>query len=304
MLGADWGEREPAQGAAESTGELQVEGWSSVPKEHSLTQQRMTDFLNPAAAPEATIGVPEWPTQHNERSNIGTARCSTDPGTYESSGGSPCGADQSIVEGGNTKNESLYDDNSSKRPGEDLVDLEDSPGVAGGNPILTGESEAKNPTILVEPGGTVTPSGKIGVKQNGMEGEGNTKTTFDGSNQNGNIDSNVCEFKRGGMCKKHGVKGSRTVKSTKVWNKRKDGTFAWVWKKQTIYTCAVEPDSRERPSPTSGMVTESDISTLGVGNQTKGATCEVFSGVVTRAGANLDRTEHEQKINRKSNEDL
>ena len=105
-----------------------------------------------------------------------------------------------------------------------------------------------------------------------------------------------CEFKRGGMCKKHGVKGTRTVKSTKVWNKRKDGTFAWVCKKQTIYTCAVEPDNREHPSPTSGMVTENDISTLGVGNQTNGTTCEVISGVVmTGAGANLDRTEHEQK---------
>ena len=169
---------------------------------------------------------------------------------------------------------------------------------------MNGEVEAKKQLDLVESGGTVTPSSKNKGQQNGMEGEGNTKTTFDDNNLNGNDNQNGCEFKRGGMCKKHGVKGTRTVKSTKVWNKRKDGTFAWVWKKQTVYTCAVEPDNREHPSPTSGMVTESDISTLGMENQTNGTTCEVFSGVViTGAGASLDRIEHEQKIGRISNAD-
>ena len=68
----------------------------------------------------------------------------------------------------------------------------------------------------------------------------------------------------------------------------------------------MEPDNREHPSPTSGMATENDISALalGVENRTNGTTCEVFSGVViTGAGANLDRIEHEQKIGRISNAD-
>ena len=107
-----------------------------------------------------------------------------------------------------------------------------------------------------------------------------------------------------GMCKKHGVKGTKSVISTKVWSKRKDGIFAWLWKKQTMYKCTVEPGIVERPSPTSCMVIENDISTQGMEKQTNGTTCEVISGVViTGAGANLDKKEHDQRIRRISNED-
>ena len=195
------------------------------------------------------------------------------------------------MEGGNT--EFLFEDNNSKNTEKGLMDLDDGQGMVGGNQILNGDLETRKQLNRVESGGTVTPSSEKKGKQNGMEGEGNTKTTFEDNNLNG---TNGCEFKRGGVCKKHGVKGIRSVKSTKVWNKKKDGMFAWVWKKQTVYTCAVEPDIRGHPSPTSGMATENDISTQGMEKQTNGTTCGVFSGeIITGAGANLDRTEHEQK---------
>ena len=60
-----------------------------------------------------------------------------------SGGGSPCEADQRIVEGGNTENEFLYDDSSNKKTEEGLVDLEDNQGMVGGNRILNGKLETK-----------------------------------------------------------------------------------------------------------------------------------------------------------------
>ena len=80
------------------------------------------------------------------------------------------------------------------------MDLEDSQGMVGGNRISNGEVEAQKQLNLVESGGTVTPSSKNKGQQNGMEGEGNTKTTFDDNNLNGNNNQNGCEFKRGGIC--------------------------------------------------------------------------------------------------------
>ena len=138
------------------------------------------------------MGVPDWPTQQNERSNGGTTGCPTDPITSVSGGGSPCEEDQRIVEGGST--EILYDNSSNKKTEEGLVDLEDSQGIVDGNRILNGNLETKKQLNLVDSGGTVTPSSKNKGKQNGMEGEGNTKTTFDDNNLNGNNNQNGCEW--------------------------------------------------------------------------------------------------------------
>ena len=48
-----------------------------------------------------------------------------------------------------------------------------------------------------------------------------------------------CEFTRRGMCKTHGVKGTRTELKSKVWKKRKYDN-GYVTTKKIVYTCNVE----------------------------------------------------------------
>ena len=48
-----------------------------------------------------------------------------------------------------------------------------------------------------------------------------------------------CNFKRGGMCVTHNVKGSKIPGSRKAWAKRKDGTFGWIYKKTIKYVCSL-----------------------------------------------------------------
>ena len=47
----------------------------------------------------------------------------------------------------------------------------------------------------------------------------------------------MCKHKRGGMCITHGTKGTKVMESVKVWSKKKDGLFGYVWKTRTKYVC-------------------------------------------------------------------
>ena len=55
----------------------------------------------------------------------------------------------------------------------------------------------------------------------------------------GTDDSLACSYKKGGKCIKHGTKGTRMTNSVKVWTKKKDGLFAYVWKTKVSYVCHV-----------------------------------------------------------------
>ena len=46
-----------------------------------------------------------------------------------------------------------------------------------------------------------------------------------------------CVFKRGGLCKIHGIVGQKDTRSGKKWGAKKNGIFGWVTSKSTVYIC-------------------------------------------------------------------
>ena len=52
------------------------------------------------------------------------------------------------------------------------------------------------------------------------------------------MESEECEFTRRGMCKRHGVKGTRIELKCKVWKKRKYD-YGYVTTKKIVYTCNI-----------------------------------------------------------------
>ena len=69
----------------------------------------------------------------------------------------------------------------------------------------------------------------------------NTISGRDGavSNENSNGDILECTFMRGGKCKQHGILGSRSTITKKVWAKKRDGTYAYQFKKTVKYECNI-----------------------------------------------------------------
>ena len=55
-----------------------------------------------------------------------------------------------------------------------------------------------------------------------------------GTDSSGNTE---CNFKRGGWCRNHLVYGEKVLKSRKVWEQNRSGTFIWKYKKQATYVC-------------------------------------------------------------------
>ena len=63
-----------------------------------------------------------------------------------------------------------------------------------------------------------------------------------------------CVFKRGGLCKTHGVMGHRNVKSKQVWKRKKDGTYGWITSKKVEYECEGFSNQMQPVSQSSGSV--------------------------------------------------
>ena len=72
--------------------------------------------------------------------------------------------------------------------------------------------------------------------------------------------STVCTFKRGGMCIIHNVVGSKFSVSRKDWAQKKDGTYGYVYKKITKYTCK----EARRPTniPVKNVINDNEDSAL------------------------------------------
>ena len=54
------------------------------------------------------------------------------------------------------------------------------------------------------------------------------------------INKQTCVFKRGGKCVQHDVVGKKRVKSTRIWDKNKNGIFGWKTRTKTTYVCRFE----------------------------------------------------------------
>ena len=68
--------------------------------------------------------------------------------------------------------------------------------------------------------------------------------------ESGNMNISGCEFKKGGMCKIHQIKGEKIVTKIKEWVKKKNGLFGYVSKQQTTYRCSRRATIVGQPSPT------------------------------------------------------
>ena len=107
------------------------------------------------------------------------------------------------------------------------------------------------------------------------------------------IKKNECEFKRGGMCKTHLVKGMKIVTKTKEWMKMKNGLFGYVTKQLTTYRCSRSAVIMGQPSPTIGRVTGKELdSGLWLGENLPGDNPNWECGVdVGGAGTIKDKSE-------------
>ena len=81
-----------------------------------------------------------------------------------------------------------------------------------------------------------------------------------------------CTFRRGGMCNIHEVKGTRKLDSMKVWAKKKNGLFGYVWRNKVRYVCqdsgVAKPVRLE--SQDSGVAKSNDVfRDTGQGKRTK-----------------------------------
>ena len=59
---------------------------------------------------------------------------------------------------------------------------------------------------------------------------------------------NECVFKRGGWCTTHNVAGMKKIVAKKVWARKRDGTFAYLFRNTTKYLCSENGRSRD-PGP-------------------------------------------------------
>ena len=49
-----------------------------------------------------------------------------------------------------------------------------------------------------------------------------------------------CVFRKGGLCTTHNIVGTRSIRQTKSWKKKKNGTYGYITNKKVIYTCELE----------------------------------------------------------------
>ena len=104
---------------------------------------------------------------------------------------------------------------------------------------------------------------------------------------------NDCEFKKGGVCKTHLVKGEKIVTKSKEWVRKKDGLFGYVTKQQTTYRCSRSAVIVGQPSPTIARETRNELdSGLWLGKSLPGDNLNWDCGVdIGGSGAKKEKSE-------------
>ena len=243
VLGADWGEQdqaqgaphyneepqskknlattreeEPYQGAPQYSLEPQLDGSPAIHREHKLKQGRISDFLNPGATTEPPVSTLEWPTLDNPTANTRAQVISL---SEEAGGRSPCEPciENCIEDCEKDISFVMVEGNS-----DNCTEIE---GNNKQHDVLSGNNDAGNTRCIerttrtrgntLDDKLTVTPSG--GEISQLSAGESMTR---DGQNairgtksEKMNGEMNECDFKRGGMCKIHMVRGTKVVTKSK-----------------------------------------------------------------------------------------
>ena len=309
VLGADWGEQEQAQGAPQynvepqhkmspaipreqepiqeaplNSVEPQVNGSPAIYGEQKLKQRRISEFLNPGAPAELpesspTGGRAPWDLSTKKITKNCTDESGDDISFVVVDGGSDTCTE---VVGNKTQNDVLA------RNTDKGVLCTDGTTITRGNTM-------ENKPLATPSGGEKseldTRESKTSASQSvsqGLEfGKMNSGTKCE------SIDMNECEFKRGGMCKTHLVKGMKVVTKSKEWVKMKNGLFGYVTKQLTTYRCSRSAVFMGQPSPT--IVSESGTeldSGLRLGQILPGDNPNWVCGVdIGGAGAIKDKSE-------------
>ena len=254
VLEEGWGELPPTQGAGcgdttaptnphilltreqeqpSKPGELRGPPETASGRELDLKQLEITPFLNLVA------NIQEWPTTQNLADGIPP----DPPATIISSGGSPRGGDGMVEMDGKAEGILLggtVEEGNRSRDAQDLREgntsnLRDA--FEGRNVMQGGGNDAMivrraEPSV----GGAVQTGADRKPSQDTMPGlaldKGPDRTRIDGISS-----KEKCEFRRGGRCILHGVVGTKHVEKSKVWAKKRDGTFGWKQKTSTRYVC-------------------------------------------------------------------
>ena len=102
--------------------------------------------------------------------------------------------------------------------------------------------------------------GTMGVRSDGQSV--NQGTEFEKMNRGTECEKimkNDCEFKRGGMCKTHLVRGEKIVTKSREWVKKKNGLFGYVTKQLTTYRCSRSAVIEGPLSPTIARETMTEL---------------------------------------------
>ena len=74
---------------------------------------------------------------------------------------------------------------------------------------------------------------------------------------------NGCTFKHGGKCNKHGIMGEKKTVTKLVWQKTKYGTYKYVIKRQTSYSCVKNKNMMHSSNASKVVDTEPRSSAVG-----------------------------------------
>ena len=221
-----------------------------------------------------------------------STRAQVIPLTEEAGGRPPCGPSSKNHSKDCEKDISFVDnDISTEIEGNKQQDILSENNDAGNTGYVERTSITRGNTVDEKL--SVTPSGG----ENSQPSSGESMTRDDQSVNGGtntekiNGVQNECDFKRGGMCRIHMVRGTKVVTKTREWVKRKNGLYGYVTKQLTTYKCSRSAVLRGHPSPT--VVEENGTgvdSGLGLGLNLPGDNlgCSVDTG---GAGANKEKSE-------------
>ena len=97
----------------------------------------------------------------------------------------------------------------------------------------------------------------------------------------GDVDEQVaeCVYKRGGWCYTHKMYGDKSVKKWSVWGQKRDGTFGYLSRSSTNYSCRKNSAGVYRPDIAISQKTGN--SAIGVGEL---SACTQVQGVKVKTG--------------------
>ena len=114
-----------------------------------------------------------------------------------------------------------------------------------------------------------TPRTDVGTAASGSTSLPVTPSLVESTSSN---NKEPCSYKRGGMCTTHNRVGTRSIKQTKCWKQKKDGSFGYITSKKVIYSC--ESNEMRKPViPASCENSETD------GDPNNGSNSDVLLGL-------------------------